>query len=240
MALGHNPSIVTSGLVLCLDPANLRSYSGTGTTWYDISGNGKNGTLNNTPTYSTSNGGIFTLDGVNEYIKLQSQNDAQTPLSGYGSFTGAGNNAFSLEIWIKTSQIAGTASYDAPGLIARDDSDIYSNLTLYNGYVYWTHYDGAWQSNLKSTTLVSDNAWHQIIYVNNTNSTGSIYVDGVSEVTGSSALLANNYFSPDNIGWGYSGKYFLGSIGSVKFYDKSLTAVEVLQNFNALRGRFGI
>ena len=143
-------------------------------------------------------------------------------------------------MWIKTSQIAGSISYNAPGLIARDNGDIYSNLTLYNGYVYWTHYDGAWQSNLKSTTMVSNNVWHQIVYVNSTDGTGRIYVDGVSEVSGSSALLSGNYFSPDNIGWGYSGQYFSGSLGSVKFYDISLTAAQVLQNFNALRGRYGL
>ena len=130
MALQHSPSIVTSGLVLCLDPANLRSYTGSGTTWYDASGNGKNGTLTNSPMYSSSNGGIFVLDGVNDYVVLPSQNDAQAPLTGFGSFTGASNNAFTLEMWIKTSQIAGSISYNAPGLIARDNGDIYSNLTL--------------------------------------------------------------------------------------------------------------
>jgi hypothetical protein len=88
--------------------------------------------------------------------------------------------------------------------------------------------------------MVSNNAWHQIVYVNNSNSTGSIYVDNNVEVTGSSAVSAGSYFAPNNIGWGYSGQYFSGSIGSVKFYDKSLTAAEISQNFNALRGRYGL
>jgi hypothetical protein len=240
MSVSYNPGVVTSGLVLCLDAANQRSYPGSGIVWTDISGNGKNGTVNNSPTYSAANGGIFILDGVNDYIALPSQNDAQAPLTGFGSFTGAANNSFTLEMWIKTSQITGSASYNATGLIARDNGDIYANLTMYNGYVYWTHYDGAWQSGLKSTTMVANNTWHQIVYVNNSNTTGSIYVDSVNEVTAATTLLAGNYFSPDNIGWGYSGQYFLGSLGSVKFYDRSLSAAEVAQNFNALRGRYGV
>lgn len=240
MSVHSGPKIVTSNLVLTLDSADIQSYPGSGTVWSDLSSSKKDGTLTNTPTFSSTNGGIFTFDGINEYVSLPSQNDAQSPLTGFGSFTGADTNAFTLEIWIKTNQISGSASYNAPGLIARDDTDIYSNLTLYNGYVYFTHYNSTWLDNLKSTTLVADNVWHQIVYVNNTDETGTIFVDAKSEVTGSSSLSGTNYFSPDNIGRGYSGQYFQGSIANVKFYDKSLTAAEVAQNFQALRGRFGI
>ena len=236
----HGPEVVTSGLVFYFDAANPKSYSGSGTAVSDITTKRSSCTLVNGVAYSASNSGIFVFDGTTGYISVPSQNDAQTPLTGFGSFTGASANAFTLEIWIKTSQIAGSSSFNAPGLIARDNGDIYSNLTLYNGYVYFTHYDGAWQSNLKSTTMVSNNAWHQIVYVNNSNSTGSVYVDTNNEVTGSSTVSAGNYFSPDNIGYGYALQYFSGSIGSVKFYDRSLTAAEIRQNFNALRGRYGI
>jgi hypothetical protein len=68
MALAHSPSIVTSGLVLCLDAANPKSYPGSGTTWTDLSGNGNNGTLVNGPTYSSVNGGSIVFDGSNDYI----------------------------------------------------------------------------------------------------------------------------------------------------------------------------
>ena len=47
MALAHSPKIVTDGLVLCLDAGNPKSYPGSGTTWYDLSGNGNNGTNSN-------------------------------------------------------------------------------------------------------------------------------------------------------------------------------------------------
>lgn len=240
MAIVYNTSIVRDGLVLHLDAANVKSYPGTGTAWFDISGNGKNATLTVPPTFNTSNGGQFVFDGVDDYVLLQAQYDAQSPLSGYSTFTGADTDAFSIEMWIKTTQVAGASAVDAPGLIARNDGDIWANFTLYNGYVYWIHYNGAWQVNLKSTTMVSNDVWHQIVYVNDTSENGSIYVDGVKEVTGSSSLSGANYFSPDFIGRGYSSKYFSGSIGCVRFYANALTSDEVKQNFDAQRGRYGI
>ena len=238
MGLAHSPSIVNSGLVLCLDAGNPRSYPGTGTLWNDVSGNGKNATLGSSAIYSAP--GTMLFDGVDDFVNLVSQADAQTPLSGYGNFTGADTSPFTIELWLKTTQIAGVDPVNTPALVGRNDSDIWANLNLYNGYVYYLHYNSVWEYNLKSTTMVSDNKWHQVVYVNNINETGSIFIDGVSEVTGSSSLSGSNYFSPDRIGLGYSNKYFQGNIGSLKFYDKSLTAAEIQQNFNALRGRYGI
>lgn len=62
--------MVTNGLVLALDAANNKSYSGSGTTWTDLSGNQFNSTLTNGPTYSTNNNGIIVLDGTNDFISI--------------------------------------------------------------------------------------------------------------------------------------------------------------------------
>ena len=72
MALQHSPSIVTSGLVLCVDAANPRSYPGSGTTWYDASGNGNTGTLSNGPVYTSGINGYFTFDGVDDLATFPS------------------------------------------------------------------------------------------------------------------------------------------------------------------------
>ena len=89
MALVHSPSIVTSGLVLCLDAANRKSYPSpfTGTTWTDLSGNGNNGTLENGVVYSSGNGGSLSFDGVNDF-----------GLTGNSGITG--NNSWSISVWI--------------------------------------------------------------------------------------------------------------------------------------------
>ena len=71
MGISYNNSIVTSGLVLCLDAANPRSYPGSGTSWLDISGNDKYGTLNNGPTFSSDNAGVINFDGTNDSCATQ-------------------------------------------------------------------------------------------------------------------------------------------------------------------------
>ena len=63
MGTSYNPHIVSDGLVLCLDAANPRSYPGSGTSWYDLSGNGNNGTLVNGVGYSSDNAGSLVFDG---------------------------------------------------------------------------------------------------------------------------------------------------------------------------------
>jgi hypothetical protein len=69
--LAHSPSIVMNNLVLCLDAGNSKSYPGSGTTWYNLIPGGVNGTLTNGPTYSSANGGVIVLDGVNDSGVLQ-------------------------------------------------------------------------------------------------------------------------------------------------------------------------
>ena len=70
MAINVRPSIVTSGLVLNLDAANMKSYPRSGTTWRDLSGLGNNGTLTNGPTFNSQNGGSIVFDGVDDYASI--------------------------------------------------------------------------------------------------------------------------------------------------------------------------
>ena len=63
MGLAHSPNIVTDNLVFCVDAANTKSYSGSGTDWKDLGSQGNNGTLTNGPTFNSSNGGSIVFDG---------------------------------------------------------------------------------------------------------------------------------------------------------------------------------
>jgi hypothetical protein len=240
--LPNRYQIVQDGLVLNLDAGNLVSYRGTGTTYQDISGRNNNATLVNSPTFVNQFGGYFNFNGSNEYMTLISQNDAQSPMpASYSPMTGAGTNSFSIELFVRTTQSAGSPIYAGPHLIGRDNGDIYANLTVIQGRVTWTFYDGSWKG-LQSTTNISNGTWHHIMYVNKSN-VGDMYINGTREVTnGESDTVVGNYFSPDFIGRGYTGAqgYFRGDIAVVRFYARSLTETEVKQNFNALRGRYGI
>ena len=71
MAFNYSPKIVTDGLVLALDAANVKSYPGSGTTWNDLSRGGNNGILINGPTFNSGNGGSIVFDGVNDYSQTE-------------------------------------------------------------------------------------------------------------------------------------------------------------------------
>jgi len=68
MSVVRGPKIVTDNLILCLNAADKKSYSGSGTTWHDRSGNDYDGTLTNGPTFSDANGGSIVFDGVDDYV----------------------------------------------------------------------------------------------------------------------------------------------------------------------------
>ena len=99
MGLSHSPSIVSSNLVLCLDAANNKSYSGSGNTWYDVSGRSNNATLINGPVYSSTLGGYFSCDGTNDYIEVADNSSLDF-----------GANNFTVEYWFRKNNI--TTGYD--------------------------------------------------------------------------------------------------------------------------------
>jgi len=84
MAYRNGPKIITDGLVLCLDAAISKSYPGSGTTWYDLSGNGINGSLINGTSFVNVNKGVLNFDNTNDYVSLGTPsqiNQVQVPLS---------------------------------------------------------------------------------------------------------------------------------------------------------------
>mgnify|MGYP003705723913 CR=1 FL=1 len=86
MAGKSGPDIIENGLLLYYDVANKKSYPGSGTSWYDLSGNENTITLTNGPTYNAANLGSILFDGTNDYVESS-------------NFSGAGNTYFTLNIW---------------------------------------------------------------------------------------------------------------------------------------------
>ena len=107
--------IITDGLVMHLDAAQLRSYPTTGTTWTDLSGNGNNGTLINGPTFNSGNGGSIVFDGVNDYV------------TGFNSISINTTSSFAIEFWFNLTSF--TNPY--PTLLQIKTNTTYScNLTV--------------------------------------------------------------------------------------------------------------
>jgi hypothetical protein len=217
--------VVNLGLKLHLDAGTLESYPESGTDWYDISGNGYIGTLTNGPTFSSN---TIRLDGVNDYISL--------PIMGFAPST------LTAEFWIKRHADGGyffvIDNTDNPEL----------RLMFSGGYVALTWYDdGAYIASFNSVTAISLNTWYHIT-VTSQNSDFRLYINGVLDTadttgtyTGGPGGSAGEHTlgTYNRPGAGYGG-YANVSYGVYRFYNRVLSASEILHNYNVQKARFGL
>jgi hypothetical protein len=219
--------IVTSGLVLNLDAGYLRSYTGSGTTWYDASSRGNNGTLINGPTFSSANGGSILFDGTNDYMSAT---------------ISCSRTYYSIDWWTRPTAVSnydqcimmnssGSAGSYWSGFTAHTDS----SGTLYIG-------TNTGSNAVTSAGTLVNGVWHNFVWTVN-NGFCTLYKNG--SLVGSVTLSVHSAdFTLLQIGAGPSfgeGTLFDGNCASLKLYsNKILTAAEVSQNFNRLRGRFGL
>ena len=244
MGLAHGVNIVKDGLVFYVDAANPRSYPGSGASWNTLVGD-KNLTLYGSPTYQTNNLGGLVFDGSDEYA----QTTTFPEIDGLSTFT--------FNLWIK---YGGTdTSAQSLFCIPKQSSwaedidfrwyptDAGGPLLLYtmNTNTKFTNED----VNLSTTAFTniclvvnsaeSSNADKVKVYINGntiTNDTG----------IGSNITVLTSDTQPLIIGGGRQGnsgsviREFDGNINIVSIYNRSLTAQEVKQNYNALKGRFGL
>jgi hypothetical protein len=215
-------SLVQQGLILNLDSGNPYSYAGAGTTWFDTSGNSYNSTLTNGPTYSNDNGGVIAFDGVDDYS-----------VSSVASIT----DSSTLGLWIKAASYAGNK---IP--ISIDGTNYGSGPNLYftNNVITWNIGDSA--NNPFSNSSYPDSNWHYIVVTNDSSTNAKLYIDGVLIGT---ALYRSTLSSGSNNFWiarfhGDNNYTINARMGSIQLYNRVLTAAEVLQNYNATKGRFGL
>ena len=213
MGLGHSPQISLNGLVLCLDAGNSKSYPGSGTTWTDLSGRGYSTTINTTyVVYNSSNGGHLTFSGNG------------TTAQG-GNIVGAApilSSANTVEFAVYTPSIS------------------YQILT--NNYYGYGEGDWVFSKNGSTNIVLGStlNSWNMF----------SVTFNGTNTVTGyKNGVLGNTSSSFDFSG--LTGDLPIGArpwspyvqnfkLGYIRIYNRALTAAEISQNFNALRGRFGL
>ena len=210
------------GLVLCLDSGNTRSYPGSGTTWTDLSGNLRNGTLTNGPTYSSANGGSIVFDGIDDYAIVGDLSLSRYSIESWFRPTSFPNNgASTISSVYNGSRVNFKIGYEAQGSV------------MYGGF-----YDGGWRYTPAVTTVL--NTWQQIIFTYNGSSL-VIYSNGV--LVGSTAYVGTPASDGQGIRigrrWDFA-EYFVGNISITRIYNRPLSAAEIQQNFNATRGRFGI
>ena len=217
-------SVVTAGLQLYLDAGNASSYPGSGTAWTDLSGNSRNGTLTNGPTYSGTNSGSIVFDGTNDYVQCS------------GSLT---VTAATFVTWIKRN--GSQDQYDGI-LFSRGTNTTGMNFYSSNqlGY-HWNDSDPTytWSSGL----TIPDATWCMIaVSVTSTAATAYLCQTGgtttaTNTVNHSSSVIDDIRLALD---WATGSRYFNGNIAIAQLYNIALSAEQVSQNFQADRARFGL
>lgn len=225
MGLAHSPRIVTDGLVLCLDVANLRSYPGTGTAWTDLSGLWNNGTLQNSPTYNTNNLGSFSLDGVDDRVLISCNN------STIRTFNSTTQFIINLPTYSGAQRCILSYRTDAGRLYIGKQS---------NGI--FCFYDQLSTSAFTVGNIAANSTAICVITCDAANNLLSTYINGILVGSASRTGWISTFHTNLYLGWdpGGTNEFMLGNFYQFSHYNRVLTAAEIQQNFNALRGRYGI
>ena len=231
--------IVTDGLILNLDAGNTSSYPGSGTTWYDISGNGLNGTLTNGPTYNSANKGSIVFDGSNDYVEIADDN-----------ILDISSNNITIEVTFKNDTLP--SSLHGDGLLSKgsgSNNGVYELLLINRA-----EYGGKFALYFRCGSVGTFNPGNILLETGKIYSAGAVmdngimrtYVNGVFEdgsLTASGNIPTSS--NPITLGTrelqkGSSSSMLDGNIYCARVYNRALSAAEIEQNFNALRARYAI
>lgn len=230
-------SIVTSNLIMQLDASNASSYPGSGSTWTDLSGNGNNGTINGA-TWSSTDGGLFDLDGTNDNIQI-----AHT-----SSLSLSTSTSRTVQVWVKVDALpALNTQVPIIGKLSSSFAfDGYWAGMFSNGGVIRCVTNGTAVQRISNSTLtIAIDTWYLFTFTSIISSTAGstkVYIDNTEYI---SAAHGNDGYSESNplyLGWigsGVSSNYLNGKIGACYFYDKQLSTAEIAQNYDATKARYG-
>jgi hypothetical protein len=228
MSAFGGPNIIDDGLVLYLDAGNRKSYVSGSTTWFDKSGRGNNGTLINGPTFNTGELGSVVFDGTNDYVTKSNPTNfpINSDLSVFCFFRRTGNTSS------PPHQCLISTGFGGWNLLLLNQTTLSFNKAFIEGVI------------TGSNILI--NQWYYVGCTRNGNEF-KLYINGLLDST----LVKSISFNDNNkyeLGTdsGASGNnnsrnaYLNGNISLTQVYSRALSAQEVLQNYNATKGRFGL
>lgn len=217
----YDSSFNSNGALLYLDAGQSASYPGSGTTWTDLSGNGRNGTLTSGPAYSRADGGSIVFDGVNDYVQC----------SGSPTVTAA-----TFLVWMRRNGpqddydgilYSRGAAATGIGFFGTTNKISYTWNNAVNTY--------SWDSGL----TIPDLTWCMVA-VSVTSTSATAYLCQSSGITSATNTVNHTSTTLDAIRIGQdslASRFFNGRIATAVIYNRALSADEITQNFNALRGR---
>ena len=224
--ISYYGNIVRNGLVLDFDAAKRDSYPANGLVIRDITGTSVKGDFINGPTFSSNNGGSITFDGTDDWVNIGGNNNIQPSAE------------LSLESW-----------FNSFGSNGRTQGFFYVNYGLglrlsTTGQIHSRVNSGAVSYQNTTTTTYFNNRWnHVILTINSTEA--KLYVNSSFLEQYSISYSGSNTYSTSIGGFGTdvndsTVRNFYGNVSVGRVYNRVLTAQEVLQNYNALKGRYGL
>lgn len=251
MAINYNPRIVTNGLITYLDAANKKSYPGSGSTWYDLSGNGNHATTYNVTYTSTYNGSFNFANDTSSYIALSSNID-------YNVLAAGQNFTVMFGIQKLYYGLYGN-SYGDSEIIIGASTGYQSGWRIIdlNGGTPGSAFTGTHLIAFGSPDYIPSigNGRTNRLIVKDSNATNTPVICGFSQARNNvSGMINNNFYSTNSFvayistgtskGFisytGYGVGAFAGLMTFVCIYDRALSNDELQQTFNAVRGRHGV
>ena len=219
MGFYRGPNAITSGLILSLDAGNTKSYQSGSTTWFDKSGKANNGTLTNGPTFSSANGGSIVFDGVDDFVSTV---QSLTSLS------------FSYEAFLIPTNVSKDQMYIGTSIAA-----FYIRILGSKAFLSITA--GGIQRIFTHDTILENNKVYHIVSIYNGVQL-KIYINTVLAVGTVLNEPLQTPWGTERIGrWrDVDQRSFVGSIYTVRLYNRELSQDEVTQNYNATKSRFNL
>lgn len=232
LKIKNSKNIVTDGLIFNLDASDKLSYSGTGSTWTDRVNNKSGSMLNmGSSNFSSSNNGILNFDGAEEQVTYTSDSNLRLTTNMTFSYFFKRSNVGSGQTLMGRGPQQSTGFYwlmihqAKPYFQYRGQSGYHAiqpSYTVNTGEWY------SWDVVIESSTSIK-------MYINGENIHEDNSINEIQTAAFDDILRVGSYGSSGHTTW-----LFSGSIGSAMIYNKSLTSDEILQNYNATKGRFGL
>jgi hypothetical protein len=213
--------VVTQGLTMWLDAGNPTSYPGSGTTWFDLSGFGANITLQNSPAWIGGTPAYFTFNGANQY--------------GVGSTANVlPNNQYTKSMWLRLN------SYSYNNNVVSSFTGGHFTFGSGTNHFYSGHQDWANYNAFPTAATFDLGRWYYIAVTFEAYVSMKTYVNGVFDASSSYNLNPHPGDGSTDIASYDHGNFLSGSIGEFFCYNRSLTDLEVLQNYNSTKGKYGL
>ena len=226
MSTYASPNKLNTSLLYYLDSGNIKSYSGSGTSVSNLIGTLSSSTLTNGPVYSSSNNGIFTLDGTNDYIF--------TPAV---LLTGTSAQSLTWSLWVNPSTAGNGDILNMQSGVGWNMCPFWSTTQRFYAKVWNT-------ATISALSTYTTGQWYELcLTYNHSTTTSTFYINGVSQGTSAGAYSGSgvsNFFGIGLAGSQATATYFNGKVSNLNIYSKALSQAEVTQNFDAIRGRYGI